>query len=157
MKQNMSELINCIASTILLIVVLFSHRMLYHFLEGFPGVNTELFLWLKNNIKEAEKFNRIYFFYIKTLDSCLQNVYKFDSTCKHIQTDLLMWSTKDCTSHKAKSTSFFVCVTIFKKCFIQLHVQKNKTKLFALHLVAYVLCHQIFLPCILWFTVFFSP
>lgn len=53
----MSELINSIASAILLMLaVVFSHRMLYHFLEGFPGVKT-VFLWLKNNIKEAEKFN----------------------------------------------------------------------------------------------------
>lgn len=76
MKPNMSELINSIASAILLMLaVVFSHRMLYHFLEGFPGVKT-VFLWLKNNIKEAEKFNwKI--IYIKILDSCLQKFYMY--------------------------------------------------------------------------------
>lgn len=29
-----------------LLVMLFSHLMLYHFLEAFPGVNTELWLTL---------------------------------------------------------------------------------------------------------------
>ncbi len=46
MKQNMTEFINYIANTILfMLVMLFSHRMLYHFLEDFPGVNTEQFFF----------------------------------------------------------------------------------------------------------------